>query len=290
MLQSEIMASKGRNPRDPRDDLRNDPRDGLRNDPRDGPQGAGTYPLTTRSILLSLLLGSHPPVMTVAALVEFAGLFGIADGTVRTALSRMVDRGELLVDDATYRLSGPLLARQAEQDIGRRRFDDGWDGAWYAIIVTSDRRSLADRRVFRARAVGAKLGELRPGLWMRPANIDISADLHDALITRGPLLAGSGADLARSLWDLASIDDASMALTAALGTAGNSLHHDGPAGIPQAFATLALALRHLRTEPQLPAALHPTNAGDRLRAHYDEVEHAFRRTLAEFLRHDVPAP
>ncbi len=87
-------------------------------------------PLTTRSIVLSLLLGSHPPVMPVSALVEFCGLFDVAPGTVRTALSRMVDRGELTTDDAGYALSGRLLdpATRAGQRapaspgrVGRRR-------------------------------------------------------------------------------------------------------------------------------------------------------------------------
>ena len=58
--------------------------------------------MRVRSIVLSLLLGSHPPVMPVSALVEFCGLFDVAPGTVRTALSRMVDRGELTTDDAAH--------------------------------------------------------------------------------------------------------------------------------------------------------------------------------------------
>ena len=130
-------------------------------------------PLTTRSIVLSLLLGSHPPVMPVSALVEFCGLFDVAPGTVRTALSRMVDRGELTTDDASYSLSGRLLTRQREQDTGRRRAPAEWDGEWHVVIVTAERRTTTERRDFRARAIGSRLGELRPDIWMRPANIEI---------------------------------------------------------------------------------------------------------------------
>src|SRR5690606_15109112 len=46
-------------------------------------------PLSPRSIVLSVLLGSHPPSMPVGRLLEFTSLFGIADGAVRTALSRL---------------------------------------------------------------------------------------------------------------------------------------------------------------------------------------------------------
>ncbi len=149
-------------------------------------------PLTTRSIVLSLLLGSHPPVMPVAALVDFCGLFDVAPGTVRTALSRMVDRGELTTDDAGYALSGSLLTRQREQDTGRHRSSAGWDGDWFVVIVTAERRTATERRDFRARAIGSRLGELRPDIWMRPANIEIPHDLPDCLVTRGPLEGADG--------------------------------------------------------------------------------------------------
>jgi len=145
-------------------------------------------PLTTRSIVLSLLLGSHPPVMPVSALVEFCGLFDVAPGTVRTALSRMVDRGELTTDDASYSLSGRLLTRQREQDTGRRRAPAEWDGEWHVVIVTAERRTTTERRDFRARAIGSRLGELRPDIWMRPANIEIP-DLPDCLVTRARFIA-----------------------------------------------------------------------------------------------------
>ena len=136
-------------------------------------------PLTTRSIVLSLLLGSHPPEMPVSALVEFCGLFDVAPGTVRTALSRMVERGELTTDDARYRPERPA-ARPAARAGQRAPASAGRVGR---RLVRGDRHRRtthhADRRDFRARAIGSKLGELRPDLWMRPANIEIPHDLPD---------------------------------------------------------------------------------------------------------------
>ena len=240
-------------------------------------------PLTTRSIVLSLLLGSHPPEMHVAALIGFCGLFGIAAGTVRTTLSRMVDRDELTTDDGVYGLGEKLLGRQTEQDTGRTRTDVEWDGSWHVVIVAADRRPVADRRAFRSRASGAKLGELRADLWMRPANLTIPADLPGALVTRGPLLGADDGQIVHSLWDLTAIDARSRALTDALHSARTDLDA-GPNGLPPSFIALARALRHLRIEPQPPERLHPPAAGDELRATYREVERAFRHTLQTFLR------
>ncbi|MDQ3757078.1 MAG: PaaX domain-containing protein, C- domain protein, partial [Actinomycetota bacterium] len=44
-------------------------------------------PLTARSVLLSTLLGAHPPELPVQVLVRSGELFGMAEGTVRVALS-----------------------------------------------------------------------------------------------------------------------------------------------------------------------------------------------------------
>jgi phenylacetic acid degradation operon negative regulatory protein len=241
-------------------------------------------PLTTRSIVLSLLLGSHPPEMPVASLVAFCGLFRIPAGTVRTTLSRMVERGELATDDATYRLSGRLLGRQSEQDTGRARSTIDWDGSWYVVIVAAERRSVADRRLFRSRALGAKLGELRADLWMRPANLDAPTDLADTLVSRGPLLDADDAAVAGSLWDVDDIDEHSRLLTAALDDSARALGVAGPAGLPSTFVTLAQALRHLRVEPQLPEQLHSPTAGDGLRSTYRDAERSFRHQLQAFLR------
>src|SRR3954449_1313936 len=81
----------------------------------------GLAPLDARSVALSVLLGSHPPVLPARALVALAELFGIAGGTMRPALSRMVAAGELEAIEGRYRLAGRLLDRQRAQDIGRRQ-------------------------------------------------------------------------------------------------------------------------------------------------------------------------
>ena len=45
--------------------------------------------LPARSVLASILLGTHPPRLSSRALVAAGALFDISEGTVRTALSRI---------------------------------------------------------------------------------------------------------------------------------------------------------------------------------------------------------
>ena len=56
------------------------------------------------------------PRRPAGRLVEWCGLFGVAGGTARVALSRMVEREELTVSDGVYELAGSLRRRQPAQD------------------------------------------------------------------------------------------------------------------------------------------------------------------------------
>ncbi|MCP9969263.1 hypothetical protein [Actinomadura madurae] len=76
-------------------------------------------PLTARSVVLSTLLGVHPPRLPARYLVRVGELFGIAEGTIRVALSRMVTAGDLVQSGGTYALTERLLERQARQDEAR---------------------------------------------------------------------------------------------------------------------------------------------------------------------------
>jgi phenylacetic acid degradation operon negative regulatory protein len=241
-------------------------------------------PLSPRSVVLSVLLGTHPPSMPVGPLLDFTSLFGISDGTARTALSRMTKRGELVNDDGVYRLSGRLLERQAQQDAGRIAPPTTWDGTWWFVAVLADRRSVAERRAFRSTVTGARFGELRPDTWLRPANLDAPADLDGALVTRGPLLAGDDRSLARRLWDLDAIDAHARSLAAALDATSDRLVEDPrDSALADAFVQLAAAQRFLRTEPQLPESLDPGRSSTRLRTTYEAVVTSFQQRLGAFL-------
>jgi phenylacetic acid degradation operon negative regulatory protein len=244
--------------------------------------GASLEPLNPRSIVLSVLLGSHPPQMSVGRILEFTSLFDLADGTVRTALSRMVAAGDLVNDEGTYRLSGRLVERQAQQDAGRHDPPTHWDGAWWTVAVLSERRTMAERRHFRARAIGARLGELRPDLWLRPANIAIAADLPDALVTRGPMITGDERRLVEQLWDLDGLRTRADAHHRALDDTAGRLRTGDDRPLADAFVALAGAQQFLRVEPQLPVELAPDDTGTALRSRYADVVSVFQARLSEF--------
>lgn len=249
-----------------------------------GPRATPLEPLNARSIVLSVLLGTHPPQMPVGRILEFTTLFELADGTVRTALSRMVAAGDLVNDDGIYRLTGRLVERQAQQDAGRHDPPGQWDGTWWTVAVVSDRRTMTERREFRSRATGSRLGELRPDLWLRPANIEIATDLPDVAITRGALVTGDARDLVARLWDLGELQHRAEIHRKALDSAATQLETGVDRALADAFVALAGAQRFLRVEPQLPAELAPDLASATLRSRYAEVVAEFQSQLAAFFR------
>jgi phenylacetic acid degradation operon negative regulatory protein len=243
----------------------------------------GIDPLGARSLILSALLGTHPPELSARSLVALAELFSIRAGTARTALSRMVANGELEGRDGRYRLTGRLLERQRQQDVGRSQPGGEWDGSWIVAVAVSDRRSVAERRAFRSSMVGSLLAELRPDIWMRPANVDGPAPSPDVLISRGPLDGGDVSELVGRLWPLEAIERQALRLRNALIERRSSLDRDDVEVLPETFLVSAAVVRFLRTEPQLPTALQPgVWTSPQLRPLYDDFERAFQRLLRRF--------
>jgi phenylacetic acid degradation operon negative regulatory protein len=272
MLHSLIVASKSRDTTAPAGDP------------------AASRPLNARSLALSALLGTHPPTLTAGALVSLAELFAINGGTMRTALSRMAGAGDVVVDDAHYSLAPRLVARQAAQDAGRRRaIDTAWSGDWHVAVAVADQRALADRRHLRVIMANARFGELRPSVWMRPANLPapvLGPDLEaEWLVTTGPAAGADPVELTARLWDLDALARTASDLDRRLADADAGIDHDDPAEIPAAFVLSAEVLRFLRTEPILPTALTPDDwPVDPLRDRYERFERGLQAMLRPFLR------
>jgi phenylacetic acid degradation operon negative regulatory protein len=204
-------------------------------------------PLSARSVVLSLLLGAHPPELPVSAIVDAGELFDIAEPTLRVALTRMVATGDLERTDGTYRLSARLLERQRRQD---EALDPAgpWDGTWETVVVTSVGRSATDRAGLRAELTALRLGELREGVWMRPANLLRALPARPEASTFRSTPDGDPAALATRLWDLE-----------AWNRDGRELLHDIAASRTAAerLTVAAAVVRHLRQDPALPQALLP---------------------------------
>ncbi|WP_433239053.1 PaaX family transcriptional regulator C-terminal domain-containing protein [Streptosporangium sp. CA-135522] len=234
-------------------------------------------PLTARSVILSTLLGTHPPRLRAGHLVRVGGLFGISEGTVRVALSRMVAAGDLGQPEGFYELGERLRLRQARQDESRSPSTRLWDGTWEVAIVTAERRPAAERAAFREAVTALRLAEVREGVWMRPDNLTGE---------RPPVVAGrctflravpeeDPASLAGSLWDLPGWAGRARALRNAF---------DAAATVADRFTLAAAALRHLLADPLLPAELLPGDwPGDDLRHRYDLFEAEFEGIVRDHL-------
>jgi phenylacetic acid degradation operon negative regulatory protein len=244
----------------------------------------GLKPLTARSLALTALLGSHPPQLPARALVALGSHFGIAEGAMRTALSRMVVAGELEGSDGQYLLGTRLLQRQAAQDAGLRPPDEPWDGSWRFAIVTTPRRAIADRRAFRAQMAEHRMGELRPDTWLRPANIPRPPALDGVLVVQGAIGEEPAADLVGRLWDLGEIGASARSLARLADEACGWLDSGDPGVLRDTFLVSVATVRLLRHEPQLPSSvvgtLWPPND---LRATYESLRRGHLDLMASFL-------
>jgi phenylacetic acid degradation operon negative regulatory protein len=223
-------------------------------------------PLSARSVVLSLLLGTHPPELPVRELVRLVEGFEVGGSTLRAALSRMVAAGDLRRTDGGYRLSDRLLERQRRQDDAVRPRTRAWDGEWEMVVITATGRGPAERADLRARLAGLRLAELREGVWLRPANLARAfpgdADRVVQRYTARP--DRPSRELAEALGPLDAWSGTARALLAHI--AGGSR----PADRLTAFAAV---VRHLLADPVLPPVLLPADwPGAELRAAYGDYQ------------------
>lgn len=248
-------------------------------------------PLTARSIVASTLLGVRPPTLPPAALVRAGEIFGIAEGTTRVALSRMLAAGELEMDDGRYGLAGRLLDRLVRQDISRRPPLQRWDGAWRQAVVIVPSRTAAERADLRSAMHELRFAELREGVWVRPDNLaeDDAPRARAVADDQCIWLSASVADpraLAEELWDLDGWARHAQALRRRMRTSRSALERD-PSGadLREGFVLAAAVLRHMQADPLMPPELLPKDwPGRSLRSEYDGYARVFARRWSAALR------
>jgi phenylacetic acid degradation operon negative regulatory protein len=232
-------------------------------------------PLTARNIVLSTLLGYHPPELPIRALVRVGALFGIADRAVRTAVSRMVSSGDLTASDGVYGLTRRLIDRQARQEASLSPVTTEWDGTWEIAIVTSPPRPLGDRVALRRSMGQLRFAELREGVWTRPANLE--RDHDDVVNDQCTVFRGhydDDATLVESLWNLRAWATEARRL-------GNVIH--GVTDLQSGWLASAEVIRHLLVDPCLPPPLVPDDwPGDELRQRYTDFIATFAAQLREY--------
>ena len=228
------------------------------------------------------------------SIVRTTELFGISEGTTRVALSRLVADDDVVAEDSRYRLSDRLVARQRRLDEGRAPATRPWRAGWEMAVIGPDVRGSGERATVGAELAALRLGELRTGVWVRPANLRRAwpSSLRDRVWRFevkgiGDSTTASGGRspaerwpptedtaLAARLWDLQGWADQSEALLAAFGPDETPAHR---------FMTAAAIVRHLETDPLLPAPLLPGQwPGPRLRHAYAGYE----RELGDLFRRE----
>ncbi len=248
-------------------------------------------PLTARSVIASTLLGTEPPAMAARSLVRVGEIFGISEGTIRVALSRMSVAGELTPADGLYRLGPELAARQRRLSVGRNPPIVEWEGDWEMAMVTGPGRSPELRTAFRTTMTRLGLAELREGVWMRPANLRPDREGWDRPEVAGSVYRFTGRPdpepgarfLTSELWDLATWAHDAATLMSELEDLTEALLGEANVLRP-GFETSAAVLRHLVTDPVLPPELQPPGwPADDLRRAYEVFDIAYRRSLAVWL-------
>lgn len=228
---------------------------------------AGSFtprPVSARSTILTLMLAGDEPTLSARDILAVTGAVGVSEATARVALSRLTSAGDVIRHADGFTLSDRLLARRIQQ---RRLLDPAtitWHGDWELAVVTTSRRAAAERATHRDQLTSLGLAELREGVWMRPANLarpwPQSATAFVRRLSAGPV--DDAWELAHSLWHLDEWHAHGRLLLAAISSA------EEPAA---RFAACVASVRHLMTDPTLPAQLRPDDwPAEALRASYQD--------------------
>ncbi|WP_425569916.1 PaaX domain-containing protein, C- domain protein [Rhodococcus olei] len=224
-------------------------------------------PMTARSVVLSLLLGTRPARLPGREITRTGELFGIAPSTMRAALSRMVAAGDLVATDSMYLLGARHREPQAVQEalVNPRRLP--FAGRWHMVVVVVTGRDAAARGALRTTLAEHRYAELREGVWLRPDNL-AGPDLPPLdEVHRFTTVPDDPGVLMRRLWDLDTWAAEARLILDALTVPGQS---------KERFMAAAAAVRHLRTDPALPDELRPGGwPADELRWAYDDYRAQF---------------
>src|SRR5688500_1506370 len=224
-------------------------------------------PISARSAILSILMSADQASLTSREICAATTSVGYAEPTARVAASRMVTAGDMVRGDGAYSLSPRLLERRRRVEAAMSPATRAWSGDWETVVITATGRSAADRAAQRTQLVELGLAELREGVWMRPDNLDRAWPDDLAAVSRRVTVRPleDAAELAAELWDLEGWAAQGRALLDAIDAAEAA--GDRSAG----FAAVVTGVRHLTSDPLLPAELLPDDwPGARLRTAYDD--------------------
>ena len=261
---------------------------------------------TARSFILDLLSTLRSGSMPVAALVEAGGLFGIAENSVRVALTRMRSSGQVERDArGRYRLgaaAGPVSSWVTSwRDLGGRTRP--WQGDWVAVL-DRDRGDGSGRPERRRRDRALRfLGfrALSPGLSVRPDNLRGGVDAQRGELGRLGLPPGDlvfalreldpvTKALACGLWDGEALCASHQALGIEVERAVERIAEPPvERAMRQSFLLGGRVIRQLLLDPLLPDTIVPGGPRRALLESMRRYDRLGRSVWAGFLgRFDVP--
>jgi phenylacetic acid degradation operon negative regulatory protein len=246
------------------------------------PRPSGPQRLPARSAILSTLLGAHPAQASSAGILAIATELGIGESAVRVALTRMVAAGDLDRTDGIYRLSNRLSERQRRQDESIRPAVRPWNGRWRLAVISVPSDDAATRSATRTALTGLRFGELREGVWIRPANLEVTVD--DPLVAARVSMFDAEPDepateLAERLFAQSAWADEAHELIALL---------DGGVDLRDRFEVAARVVRHIMRDPLLPDELCPDPwPGALIRKRYEDFRAEFAEHVGRVLGRDM---
>jgi phenylacetic acid degradation operon negative regulatory protein len=257
---------------------------------------------SARSFALDLLSTLRRGSMPVRALVEAAALFGIAQGSVRVALTRLLADGLLERDErGAYRLGAgaePVRRRVAAW----RELPSmlrPWSGAWIGVFAARAPARLAQRRSERALDL-LGLRALRRGLHLRPDNLAGGiARVREQLAALGLAPGAVVCELreldalsearARALWDAQALVASYRRHCREIEASTKRLRaRSAEQAMVESFRVGGAALRALAKDPLLPEPIVPARERELLVAAMRDYDALGRASWLAFLaRHGV---
>jgi len=256
-----------------------------------------------RGFLLDLLSTLRRGAMPVRALIEAAALFGVAEGSVRVTLTRLLAEEMVERDErGLYRLGAaalPVRSRVAAwRDLGSRL--RAWPGDWIGVFAGA---APAPRTMQRRSARALALLGFRPltrGLSVRPDNLAGGAESVREELTALGLAPGSIVCAlrdfdpvtdarARSLWDGDALVAGYRRHCRAMEASTRRLRARAPEqAMVESFRVGGAALRALATDPLLPEPIVPARERDALVVAMRDYDAIGRASWSTFLaRHGV---
>jgi len=236
--------------------------------------------------------------MPVGGLVAAGRLLGIAENSVRVAVTRLLAGGQIERDErGRYRLGGAAAAvdrrirswRQLDEQTRR------WSGEWVGVHGGTGRLSRAERRRRERALRWLGFESLAPGLAVRPDNLRmgpraLATELRhlglesDALVFCLGQLEAEADARARRLWNAAELDARYAASLNELARSEARLPELAPdEAMVESFLLGGRVIRELVLDPLLPSAILPTAGRRALVSALRRYDRAGRRSWARFM-------